>query len=126
MENKTCILKVRVTPSDMKEIRYRAQYFGTMSNYVHQALKEFSDTTSKQKLEMSKTLAEKYSDLDYKLAHIGGNLNQAMRRVNERAIAGITYDSLMYDTVLPEILNCIDLCHMVRAALKDVTNRLAK
>ena len=92
-----------------------------MSNFIVQALNEFSDSTAKEKIEVSKRLAELYVSIDAKLAHIGGNLNQAMRRINEINQAGLDYSSLLKDKLLPEVQSCTSLCIEVRKLLSDIT-----
>lgn len=126
MEKKTSVLKLRISPLTLDEIRKKSASFGSMSNYVLQALKEFSDTTSREKIEISKSLAEQYVHLDMILAHIGGNINQAMKRVNERRSAGIEYDSLLITKLLPELLNCMKICNETRSLLKYLTYKYAK
>lgn len=121
MENKTKILKLRLTPSRMEEVRRRSKPFGTLSNFINQAINEFSDTTAKDRLDNSKKIAQLYAEIDAKLAHVGGNLNQAMRRINERAVAGLDYTALLSKQLIPEIESCKQLCVEVRKSLRDIT-----
>lgn len=121
MEKKTKIVKLRLTPSQLEGIKSRSKPFGTMSNFIVQALNEFSDSTAKEKIEVSKRLAELYVSIDAKLAHAGGNLNQAMRRINEINQAGLDYSSLLKDKLLPEVQSCTSLCIEVRKLLSDIT-----
>lgn len=55
------------------------------------AIAEFSDINAIERLSMQKDIALLYRSIDEKLAHIGGNINQSMRRINEASIAGIPW-----------------------------------
>lgn len=126
MEKKTNYLQLRLTPSQFEDIKRRYPPFGTMSNFVIQALKEFSNASAKEKIDVAKQLANSFVTIDNKLAHVGGNINQAMKRVNERRVAGIEYDSLLLTTLLPELHSCMELCNELRKEIRDITYKYAK
>lgn len=115
-----------MTRSQYDEVKRRSSAFSSMTHFVNQAIKEFSDTTAKDKLKASEELAKLYAAIDAKLAHVGGNLNQAMRRINESAIAGIDYSILLRTRLLPEVENCIALCIEIRKSLIDITQKAVK
>lgn len=93
---------------------------------MNQAIKEFSDTTSRERLEIEKNLALLYADIDAKLAHAGANLNQAMRRINETAQAGLDYRQLLIKQLAPEVQMCNEVCLEIRNVLKDITYKTIK
>lgn len=126
MDKKTRYIQVRLTPAQFEQIKKRSATFGSMSNLVIQALKEFSDSTAKDRLELSRLLAERYAKLDADIAHIGGNLNQAMHRINERAIAQINFDPILTDELYPLVQGCYDLCKSIRDTLRENTIPLIK
>ena len=123
MENKTKVIKIHVTPSKYEEIKRRSEPFGTMTHFINQAIKEFSDKTIKEKIDMETHIAALYSEMDSKLAHAGANLNQAMRRINERAAAGLDYSGLMNTQLREEVQKCTDLCIEMRKSLRDITDK---
>lgn len=124
MERKTKRFYLRLTESELESIRERAKPFGSMSNYIMESLEEFSDFTSREKLNLRKSLAELYISLDAKFAHIGGNLNQAMKRINENAQAGLPYGNLLKNDLYPIIDNCRNEYSILRNLLKDITHKL--
>ena len=105
----------------MEEIKRRSKPFGTMTYFVSQAIKEFSDKTVRDRQETAGLLAEKYTEIDAKLAHAGANLNQAMRRINERAAAGLDYGGLLTTQLREEVQKCYDLCIEIRKFIKETT-----
>lgn len=126
MEKKTNVIKIRVSPSCKADIMRRSKPFGTLSNFMNQAIKEFSDTTSRERLEIEKNLALLYADIDAKLAHAGANLNQAMRRINETAQAGLDYRQLLIKQLALEVQMCNEVCLEIRNVLKDITYKTIK
>lgn len=97
-----------------------------MTHFINQAIKEFSDKTIKDKIDMETHIAELYSEMDSKLAHAGANLNQAMRLINERAAVGLDYTGLMTTQLREEVKKCTDLCVEMRKSLRDITDRVFK
>ena len=121
MKRKTAFIQIRLTDAEREEIKRKSLPFGSMSNYILQALKEFSDTSSLDRLRAAKTVADCYVDLDAKLAHVGGNLNQAMKHVNECAKTGIDISDKLVDVVLPEVHACRQLCADIRKTIYSLT-----
>lgn len=97
-----------------------------MTNFINHAIKEFSDSSTKDRLVAAKQLAMLYSSIDSKLAHVGGNLNQAMRRINETAAAGQPLGVLLKAELAPKVGECMELCSELRLHLRDVTSKYAK
>ena len=124
MENKTKFIKVRVTKTQWEEIKRRTESFGTVTHFINQAIKEFSDKTIKEKMDMETQIAGLYAEMDSKLAHAGANLNQAMRRINERAAVGLDYTGLLTTQLREEVQKCTDICIEIRKALRDITDKI--
>lgn len=120
-KNKTRRLYIRLSEEEIAEIKRRSSQFDSMSHFVKEAIKEFSDTTITEKLETRKRLAELYKSIDEKLAHVGGNLNQAMRRINESAKANLPYNAIMQNDFMPRVQECYQLCLQLRRELEDIT-----
>lgn len=121
MENKTKTFKFRVTQTQFENIKRRSKPFGTMTNFINQAVKEFSDITIKEKLDMEKHIAEQYVDIDAKLAHAGANLNQVVRRINELAQAGLPYEQILMDNAMPRIKEVYDIVNQFRNEIREST-----
>lgn len=126
MKNKTKRLYLRFTEDEIEMIRKKSEKYQTMSGYLREALKEFSDSNAKQRLEIRKNLADKYSDFDEKLAHLGGNLNQTMRRINEVARADGPVVFLLKNDMLPLVKNAYSLLNEFRIELRKITKYALK
>lgn len=90
------------------------------------AIREFSDTTARDRQESVKSLTELYTAIDSKLGHVGGNLNQAMKRINETSQAGLPINALLRDPLLPTVKECYELCLEIRKQLFDITKTAVK
>ncbi len=124
-KNKTKRLFIRVTEDIHTEIKNRAKKFDSISHFVFTAIQSFTDTTIKERMEAKKQLAEFYCKYDKHLAHIGGNLNQAMKRVNEASIAGLPTQALILNNLMPSINECHSLLIEMRKELYETTRNIA-
>lgn len=124
-KKKTRRLYLRLTEEELTEIRCRSKKFDSITHFVFSSIKAFNDTTVKEKMETRKRLAEYYSKADQMLAHVGGNLNQAMRQVNEAAKVGHPTQALILNRLMPEIIQCQKVCIELRNELLHVTGEYA-
>lgn len=97
-----------------------------MSAFIKEAVKEFSNSSIKENLESRKELTETYKKIDEKLAHVGGNLNQAMRRINESAKAGYPFDGIFKEYFIPSMQDTYNVCMELRKEIFDITSKYAK
>ena len=123
IKNKTRRLYIRLTEDQFNEIRRRSEPFQTMSAFINAAITEFSDTSAREKLESRKRLADLFSRFDEKLAHLGGNLNQAMRRINENVKVDTSFHSLLMNDYMLRMGECHSLLIMLRKELYDITKK---
>lgn len=121
MENKTKSFKFRVTNAQLEELKRRSKPFGTVTNFINQAVKEFSDITIRDRQATAKLLAERYTDIDAKLAHAGANLNQVVRRINELAQSGLPYEQILMDNAIPRIEEVYDIVSHFRNEIREST-----
>lgn len=91
-----------------------------MSHFVECAIREFSDSTVVKRQEKQNQLLELYANIDAHLAHIGGNLNQAMRRINEAAKAGIPLHNMLLDDLERKVMECYEVCNQLRKEMRDI------
>lgn len=124
--NKTSRLYIRLTAEEHAAIRKRALKFQSMSHFVSAAIMEFSDTSARERQESNAHLTELYTAIDSKLGHVGGNLNQAMKRINETAMAGHPINALLRDPLLPTVKQCYELCLEIRKQLFNITKTAVK
>lgn len=125
-DKKTKEIHFRVTAEEYKYISEKADTFSSITSYVMSAIKECSNTSIRENLESRKQLAEIYKKFDEKLAHVGGNLNQAMRRINEAANAGYPYNRLLSDEFMPRVQECYALSMEMRKELLELTKNCLK
>lgn len=81
--NKTSYIKVRMTPEEVIRYKEKATSYPNFSDYVRAALDEFSHVNAKQKIELIKELISLYQKYKVDFSHLGGNLNQSVKLVNE-------------------------------------------
>lgn len=87
-KKKDKFIKLRVTSEEARMYKEKAAPFNTISNYIRSAVAEFSGVTPRQKTDLMVRLGWLYVKYFAELGHIGGNLNQAVKRINELAQAG--------------------------------------
>ena len=117
---------IRLTEAEFKEIRKRSERFQSISHFLLSAVNEFSDSTIKEKMEVRKRLSDFYVKAETHLAHIGGNLNQAMRRVNEAAKVAHPTQGRILTGLMPEIRDCYKVCTELRKELMNITSQTVK
>lgn len=126
IRKKTKRLFIRVSEEQYQLIKKRSIPFKSITSFVIAALNEFSDSSAKDRIEQRIRLTEIYLKLDEKMAHVGGNLNQAMHRINESAKIGRPYDVLIYTEILPRINELYDLCNELRVQVGKATKKAVK
>lgn len=107
--------------SQKEALRKAALPFGSITNYIECALREFSCVDAKKRLCLMRELIERYTAIDAKLAHTGANLNQAMHRINELAKAGMPYAHLLESNLAKEVMECRALLETTRTELRLIT-----
>lgn len=115
-----------MSEDDLTAIKDRASKFQSLTQFIFAAIQSFDDTTIQERMNLRKRLAEFYAKTDEKLAHIGGNLNQAMRRVNEAAKVGTPTQAFILNDLKPEIKECSQVCIQLRKELLDATRKTSK
>ncbi len=120
---KTKRIYLRITETELRSIKNRASKFQSVTQFIFSAIEAFEDTTIQDRMDAVKRLAQYYSKTDEKLAHIGGNLNQAMRRVNEAAKAGTPTQALILNGLMKEIRQCHQVCNLLRKELSEETRK---
>lgn len=82
--NKTKKIEVRVTEEEYNRIKFISQKFnGGISQYVMNALAEFSDTNVKERMDAVKELCNLFVKFRDELSHLGSNINQIARHLNQ-------------------------------------------
>lgn len=121
LPKKTKRLYLRISEEDFNAIRKKSAPFSSMSAFVLQAINDYNDTSVRENLLFRTRLVEFYRQLDEKLGHLGGNLNQAMRRINECAKAGYPFDAIFVNEYLPRVEDLYILYTELRKELQELT-----
>lgn len=124
-KKKTKRIYLRVSEDLLTDIKNRASKFESLTQFIFAAIQSFNDTTIQERIEVKKQLGEYYSKYDKHLAHVGGNLNQAMKRVNEASIAGTQTQALILNNLIPSINECHSLLIEMRKELYETTRNIA-
>lgn len=123
MINKTKQIHFRISPEEFESIKKNSSNFQGITHYIRSAIEEFSNANSKTKLEAARDLAKILKEFDYKLAHVGGNLNQAMHRCNELSSAGLLNASNFESNIHKDIIECYNLLLSFRKQVSDIVKK---
>lgn len=97
--------EVRLTEDEYARIKKQSVAFGSVGHYIRSAIKEFSDTNARQRLDLMNELGKFYRAYRDDIFHISGNLNQSVKRANELAVVGLLSPSYISQVLMPEIQN---------------------
>ena len=97
-----------------------------MSCMIRDAVKQFNDLATKGKLEALNGMVDLYRKYQQELSWMGGNLNQAMKRANELAIAG-ELTQTYYDNVLfPQVREIQELLYDIKEEQHQIAKTLTR
>lgn len=125
MTKRTIHITLRLTPEEYADITDKLPPHVSVSQYVRSALKEYSGDGANVKIALMKEQSAFYKDCYTELSNIGGNLNQAMKRVNELARAGILSPMFM-EALNAEIRIAHDVLVGFRRKLEAITSKATK
>ena len=125
-EQRNKYIKVRMTPEEVRAFKEKSAEYKTVSHYVRKALEEYSNVSVRRQLELMQELGSFYRRYQNELSHIGGNLNQAMKRANELAVAGLLPPSYIREVLLPVIQDTQETVNGIKRQLDILTSRINK
>lgn len=117
---------MRLTPEEYRFIKEKSAGFQSVSHYIRKAIGEYSEVDSRARLALIKALTDLCVEYRNSLAWMGSNLNQAMKRANELAIAGLLSADTYNNTVLPQIREANKWVQEVRKRLLDLAKIACK
>lgn len=126
MKRRNKRIELRLTEQEADYIREKSMNYSSTSHYIREAISEFSDTDARKRLELINELGVLYKAYHNELYHISANLNQAMKRANELAVAGILTISYIERELLPAVRATEGMVSTIRKELIDVTKKAAK
>lgn len=95
MRQRDKYFQLRLTAGELSAIKEKSATYKSVSHYIRSAVAEYSNVNAKERLDLIIRLGEFYDKWSAELGHLGGNLNQAMKRANELAIAGLLSEAYM-------------------------------
>ena len=129
-EHRNKYIKVRMTPEEVREFKEKSAEYKTVSHYVRKALEEYSNVSIRRQLELMQELMQElgsfYRRYQSELSHIGGNLNQAVKRANELAVSGLLPPSYIREVLLPVIQDTQETVNGIKRQLDILTSRINK
>ena len=125
-EKRSKYIKIRMTREEMERIKEKSASYTSVSHFIRSAVAEHSGVGAKQKLELIRELGGFYREFRNGLSHIGGNLNQSVRRANELSTAGLLTSSYVTEVLMPAILETRNTLDGIKKALDAVTRKAVK
>ena len=125
-EHRNKYIKVRMTPEEIRAFKEKSAEYKTVSHYVRKALEEYSNVSVRRQLELMQELSSFYRRYQGELSHIGGNLNQTVKRANELAVAGLLPQSYIREVLLPVIRDTQETVNGIKRQLDILTSRINK
>ena len=125
-EHRNKYIKVRMTPEEIRAFKEKSAEYKTVSHYVRKALEEYSNVSVRRQLELMQELSSFYRRYQGELFHIGGNLNQTVKRANELAVAGLLPPSYIREVLLPVIRDTQETVNGIKRQLDILTSRINK
>ena len=124
----TKYIKVRMTLEEVELFKKEASssVYKTVSSYVRKALEEYTRVDVRQKLKLIQALGEFYRKYHNELSHIGGNLNQSVKRANELSVAGLLPPEYLREALMPVIRETQDTLNEIKRELEEVTKKAVK
>ena len=120
MKQRTERFEMRLTPEEAAGIREKSKRYHSVSNFIRMAVNEFSDTDAKTRLELCNDTARLCRKFQGELSWMGSNLNQAVKRANELAVAGLLSESYFKDILAPLIEGVEKMIKAVKSEQDDI------
>ena len=126
MTQRTKYFQLRLTEEEYADLKAKSASYVSVSQYIRDALSEYSNINVKQKLRLLNELGCYYRKFQSDLSHIGGNLNQSVKRANELSVAGLLTQSYLSQVLLPTIINTQRTLYTFHDELLKVTKKAVK
>lgn len=123
MKQRTERFEMRLTPEEAAGIREKSKRYHSVSNFIRMAVNEFSDTNAKTRLELCNDTARLCRKFQDELSWMGSNLNQAVKRANELAVAGLLSESYFKDILAPMIEGVEKMIKAVKSEQADIARK---
>lgn len=127
MRQRTKVYQLRLTPEEAEWLKNKSKERRmTISRMIRSALEVYSNMDVRNKLEQINELGIFYKTYRNELSRIGGNLNQAVKRANELAAAGLLPPSYITEVLMPLIQETLHALGDIKRGLDNVTKKAVK
>lgn len=126
MNRRTRRIELRLSEAEAEFIREKSKGYRSVSQYIRDAVAEFSDTDAIRRLELINGLGQLYREYHNELFHLSANLNQVVKRANELSVAGLLSKSYLEKTVIPAVRGIEGTVSALRKELLDVTRKATR
>ena len=120
---RTKVFQLRLTSDELLNLKEKAVPYQSVSNYIRQAVQEFTHVDVKQQIEMMQDLCAFYRKFQNELSWAGSNLNQSVKRVNELAVAGLLSPGYVNEVLLPSIQDVQNILKRIKDDLETLNNK---
>ena len=120
---RTKVFQLRLTSDELLNLKEKAVPYQSVSNYIRQAVQEFTHVDVRQQIEMMQDLCAFYRKFQNELSWAGSNLNQSVKRVNELAVAGLLSPGYVNEVLLPSIQDVQNILKRIKDDLETLNNR---
>lgn len=120
---RTKVFQLRLTSDELLNLKEKAVPYQSVSNYIRQAVQEFTHVDVKQQIEMMQDLCAFYRKFQNELSWAGSNLNQSVKRANELAVAGLLSPGYVNEVLLPSIQDVQNILKRIKDDLETLNNR---
>lgn len=110
----------------MERIKENSASYTSVSHFIRSAVAEHSGVGAKQKLELIRELGGFYREFRNGLSHVGGNLNQSVKRANELSSAGLLPSGYVTEVLMPAILETWNTLDGIKKELDAITRKAVK
>lgn len=118
--------QLRLTPEEARRLKEKAATYSSVSHFIRSAVAEHSNVDARRKLELMRELGDFYREFRSELSHIGGNLNQSVRRANELSAAGLLPPGYVTEILMPAILETRNTLDGIKKELDVITRKAVK
>ena len=123
---RTKVFQLRLTSDELLNLKEKAVPYQSVSNYIRQAVQEFTHVDVRQQIEMMQDLRAFYRKFQNELSWAGGNLNQSVKRANELSVAGLLSQAYLQEVLLPVIMDTRKTLNEIKRELYAVTKKATR
>ena len=123
-DKRTNRINLHLNNREMELFREKAKNYRQMSAMIRDAVAQFDDTGTVERIESLNKLADLITDFNREISKQGGNLNQITKRANELIYSSELSESYYKEVFLPQILLLQKTMKEMKKQQSDIFKRL--